>query len=90
MSIEQTVAGLEGRLLAHRKLLARLLAGSPGQLRAAIGDWLDGQEILNDGQEDPGAVPGEGLALELALSDELRRIAALCEDLGAKPGGAAR
>ena len=90
MSIEQTVAGLEGRLLAHRKLLARLLAGSPGPLRAAIGDWLDGQEILNDGQEDPGAVPGEGLALELALSDELRRIAALCEDLGAKPGDAAR
>ena len=58
--------------------------------RAAIGDWLADQEVLNDGQEDPGAVPGEGLALELALSDELRRIAALCEDLSAKPGDAAR
>ncbi len=90
MSIEQTVAGLEGRLLAHRKLLARLLAGSPGPLRAAIGEWLAEQEILNDGQEDPGAVPGEGLALELALSDELRRISRLCNDLGAGRKDSAR
>lgn len=87
MSVEQTVAALEGRLLAHRKLLARLLAGSPGPVRAAVGEWLAGQEILNDGQEDPGAVPGEGLALELALADELRRIAQLCEDLGARREG---
>ncbi len=90
MSIEQTVAGLEGRLLAHRKLLARLLAGSPGPLRAAIGEWLAEQEVLNDGQEDPGAVPGEGLALELALSDELRRISRLCDDLGAGRKDSAR
>lgn len=84
---DEAHAGLEGRLLAHRKLLARLLAGSPGPVRAAIGDWLAGQEVLNDGQEDPGAVPGEGLALELALADELRLIARLCEDLGARRGG---
>lgn len=90
MSVEQTVAGREGRLLAHRKLLARLLAGSPGPLRAAIGEWLAEQEVLNDGQEDPGAVPGEGLALELALSDELRRISRLCDDLGAGRKDSAR
>ena len=56
-------------------------------MRAAVGEWLAGQEILNDGQEDPGAVPGEGLALELALADELRRIAQLCEDLGSRREG---
>ncbi|NGM46127.1 hypothetical protein G5B31_11340 [Rhodobacter sp. SGA-6-6] len=87
MSIEQTVAALEGRLLAHRKLLARLLAGSPEDSRAAIADWLAGQEVMPDGQEDPGAVPGEGLAVELALSDELRRISRLCE--GVQGGSAA-
>ena len=89
MGIEQTVAALEGRFLAHRKLLARLLAGSPPEARAAIAEWLAGQAVLSDGQEDPGAVPAEGLAVELALADELRRISRLCEGMGGIGGGSA-
>ena len=40
-------------------------------------DWLDERAIYQDGQEDPGAVPGEGIELELARADEfqvLRRL----------------
>ena len=86
MGLEQDMAALEGRLLAHRKLLARLLAGCPAETRAEIREWLAGQEVLPDGQEDPGAVPDEGLAVELALSDELGRISRLCaEREGAGP-----
>lgn len=79
MQTENLIAGLEGRLIAHRKLLARLLAASPEAVRAEIGAWLSGRETLSDGQEDPGAVPGDGLALELALSDELHEIAAIAD-----------
>lgn len=77
MQLENLIASLEGRLIAHRKLLARLLAASPEAVRSEIGAWLTERETLSDGQEDPGAVPGDGLALELALSDELHEIAAM-------------
>ncbi|VDC25109.1 hypothetical protein [Pseudogemmobacter humi] len=79
MQTENLIASLEGRLIAHRKLLARLLSASPEAVRAEIGTWLTGREMLSDGQEDPGAVPADGLALELALSDELHEIAAIAD-----------
>lgn len=84
-TMERRIAALEGRLLAHRQLLARLLAASPG--RAGAEAWLEGRAVLPDGQEDPGAVPAEGLALELALSDELRKLGELARTLAPGPDG---
>lgn len=85
--IQDQLAALEGRLLAHRRLLARLMALLPDDGRAAILDWMDGRGIMFDGQEDPGAVPTEGLALSMGMADEFRFIAqmttALPPDLAA-------
>ncbi|ABN76446.1 hypothetical protein RSWS8N_03610 [Cereibacter sphaeroides WS8N] len=62
---------IEGRLIAQRKVLARLvaLAGSD-----ALRDWLDERSTMQDHQEDPGAVPAPGIAIEVALAEEIRCI----------------
>lgn len=68
---------LEGRLLAHRRVLLELLRNLPEERRAEMLDWLDERAIYQDGQEDPGAVPGDGIEVELARADEfqvLRRL----------------
>lgn len=63
---------LEGRLLAHRRVLVELLRNLPEARRSEMLDWLDERAIYQDGQEDPGAVPGEGIELELARADEFQ------------------
>lgn len=68
------IDALEGRLVAHRRVLSRLLALAPPELRAEMLDWLEQREVMPDGQEDPGILDPEGAALELALSDEMRLI----------------
>lgn len=80
--------GLEGRLLAHRRLLARLMALLPQDQRRGLLDWMDGREVMFDGQEDPGAVPAEGLALSLGMSDEFRIIAEMAAALPQDPAAA--
>ncbi|WP_347267782.1 hypothetical protein [Paracoccus sp. (in: a-proteobacteria)] len=72
---------LEGRVIAHRRVLMRLLALAPPAAQAGMLDWLEERQLMHDGQEDPGAVPAEGAALELALADELRLLHA---DLAAR------
>ena len=62
---------VEGRLIAQRKVIARLVA--------LLGDadlrvWLDARSTMQDHQEDPGAVPAPGVGIEVALADEIRRI----------------
>lgn len=69
---------LEGRLLAHRRLLVELLRSLPPPRQAELMDWLDERAIYQDGQEDPGAVPGEGNELELARADEFQLLKRLC------------
>lgn len=69
---------LEGRLLAHRRLLVELLRSLPSARRAELMAWLDERSIYQDGQEDPGAVPGEGIELELARADEFQVLRRLC------------
>lgn len=67
---------LEGRLLAHRRILQLMvsaLAGSPAGERVEA--LLRERAVLQDGQEDPGAVETLGMGFELALADEFRRIA---------------
>ncbi|MFQ8433183.1 hypothetical protein [Amaricoccus sp. W119] len=66
---------IEGRLLAHRRVLQLLIAElatlpSAGQLL----DRLRERGALQDGQEDPGAVEAPGMGIELAAAEEYRRL----------------
>ena len=69
------LGALEGRLLAHRRLLGLIVQSLPDPRREALHDWLVGRSILHDGQEDPGAVPTEANAIALAVADEYRLLA---------------
>jgi hypothetical protein len=64
---------LEGRLTAHRAVLAALVAASPD--RTALTALLQDRSVMRDGQEDPGAVPTEAVRIEGALADEFRLLA---------------
>jgi hypothetical protein len=72
---------IEGRLLAHRRLLAELMRLVPENRRKELRDWLEERAVYQDGQEDPGAVPDAGIALELARADEFRLLGALLDGL---------
>lgn len=72
---------LEGRLLAHRRLLVELLRALPDNRQAEMMDWLEERAIYQDGQEDPGAVTGAGIELELARADEFQVLKRLCSRL---------
>lgn len=74
---DKHLQALEGRILAQRRVLARLLAHCPEQEWRQLADWLADRQILHDGQEDPGAVPAEGMAQELAMATEFRELADL-------------
>ena len=50
------------------------------QARQPVLDWLDQRETLRDGQEDPGAVPAEGVGQALTVTDEFRMILRLAQD----------
>lgn len=65
--------GLEGRLIAHRKALAFLMA----QLvpKQSLTAYLETESTPSDGQEDPGAVPSEAFAILGAVADEFRLLA---------------
>lgn len=66
---------LEGCMLAHRTILKQILkelASTPTGER--IETALRDRATLQDGQEDPGAVPAAGAAVELAAAEEVRRI----------------
>ena len=66
---------LEGRLLAHRRVLQLILGELAGSLASErIESLLRERSMLQDGQEDPGAVETAGMGLELAVAEEFRRI----------------
>lgn len=79
--IDQTVAGLEGRVLAHRRVLAQILARLPEADWCHLSTGLAASELFQDGQEDPGAVVTEGLEQELSIADEYTRLATLAQGL---------
>ena len=63
---------IEGQLMAHRKILSLILAhlqrsGGADDLMAA----LDTLSVMQDHQEDPGAVIGGAEAIEAALAQAL-------------------
>jgi hypothetical protein len=65
----------EGRLVAQRKLLGLLVAEFSRQGgNDRLWEFLRERQITRDNQEDPGAVPSEGLEFALAMADEFRLI----------------
>ena len=68
----ETIGSLEGRLMAHRKVMAMLLehCGDANGLREALEARLE----VQDHEEDPGVVTSEAFAIEAAIADELRLI----------------
>lgn len=70
-------SALEGSVLAHRWILQLILtelSGTPtGDRILAL---LAERAVPQDGQEDPGAVEADGSAIELALAEEVRKVAA--------------
>ena len=74
---EAALAELEGRLIAQRRLLARLVLAADPQALTAHLEWLEGRASLRDGQEDPGAVLTGAEVLPFSIADEFREIAAL-------------
>ncbi|MBU2957782.1 hypothetical protein Q4511_00405 [Paracoccus sp. 1_MG-2023] len=77
---DRQISEFEGRLLAQRRLLARLIAAMPDAAREDIRGFMTDRLLPRDGQEDPGAVPSVGQALDHAMADEFRRIDRLVGD----------
>ncbi|MGR3464112.1 hypothetical protein [Limimaricola sp.] len=74
-----TLETLEGRLLAQRKVLARLVAALDGPAGDELRDYVRERSHMIADEEDPGAVPGEGLSIEGALADEMHHISEAAE-----------
>ncbi|MDR9427788.1 MAG: hypothetical protein RI538_04430 [Salibaculum sp.] len=73
---------LEARLIAQRKLLARIVAALGDR---GVDSYLADRNHLELGAEDPGAVPDAGLAFAGAVAEELREIEKLAEALRGQP-----
>jgi len=71
----ETPETLEGRIIAHRKILARVIAAmAAGKGGPELLDYLKDRRHLEFHEEDPGAVPDPGIAIEGAIADEIRQI----------------
>ena len=76
-STAMTAETIEGRILAHRRILGLILAEVVQSGAApALLDALDDAQVMHDGQEDPGAVPDPALGMGLAMADETGEILA--------------
>lgn len=65
---------IEGRMIAHRRLLARLVRQLSPDLQAELLGWIEDREILHDGQEDPASLPTELSILPLSIAEEFQEI----------------
>jgi hypothetical protein len=73
---EPRIYGLEGRLLAQRKLIALIIAVLDREGRAdEIWRFIEARGPFGDGQEDPGVLPSAAAGIEGALASELRLVA---------------
>lgn len=70
-----SIESVEGRLLAQRKVLALILARMLRQDGGRdLRDALDTLSVMQDHQEDPGAVPDGPEIIEGAIAVEIREI----------------
>lgn len=75
--LEETLVTLEARLIAQRRVLARLVSELPAESRETVMAWIGEREVMHDGQEDPGANPDATDALPLSIAEEFQQIATL-------------
>lgn len=74
------VLPIEGRLLAHRRLLVELMRNLPRERREKLLDWMGERALYQeDAQEPSGDPPGEGIELELARADEFQVLKRMVE-----------
>jgi hypothetical protein len=74
-ALDMNLETVEGRLLAHRRILQLIvgeIAGTPAGERVRM--LLRERSTLQDGQEDPGAVETAGMGIELAAAEEFRSV----------------
>ena len=71
---------LEGRMLAQRKLLVRIVAALDSP---EIDAFLSDRDHVELQSEDPGAEPDPAFSIEQSLADELRLIRRLVGDVKA-------
>lgn len=73
--MSETPETLEGRVIAHRKILARVIAVlTSGKGGPELLDYLKDRRHIESHEEDPGAVPDPGIAIEGAMADEVRQV----------------
>ena len=65
---------IEGRLIAQRKVLARILARVCEPDGRTLLNAFEADGVFQDHQEDPGAVPDSAFAIEAGMADEMRLI----------------
>jgi hypothetical protein len=84
---EPRIDGLEGRLLAQRKLIALIVAILDRDGRAdEIWRFIEARGRFDDGEEDPGVLPSAAAGIEGALASELRLIAEAARRYAADAG----
>ena len=80
---------VEGRILAHRQILGAIVAELASRDGGAgrVAELLERRQVFQGGEEDPGAVPDPGMAIEAALSDEMRLVSEEAERRRAAAAG---
>jgi hypothetical protein len=70
---------LEGRLLAHRRLLVELLRALPEDRYAEMLGWLDENRLYRTDQDNPEGVSSDRIEMELARADEIQVLKRMVE-----------
>jgi hypothetical protein len=72
----QSAEKMEGRLNAHRELMIDFIAALLGgeQSLQQFARRLSEDASFKDHEEDPGVVPGEGIAIANTAAEEIRSI----------------
>lgn len=78
-----TLDGLEGRLMAQRQILARLIQAQGDTLT----EWLRDKSVVEIPEEDPGVGDASSaFAIEANLAEEMRQILDIVERLNREHG----
>lgn len=73
---ELSPESVEGRLIAHRQLLSRVVAILADDPRGRdLLAFLEERSVFQGYEEDPGAVPSPEHAIQLAAAEEFRLVA---------------
>ncbi|SPH25043.1 hypothetical protein DEA8626_04078 [Defluviimonas aquaemixtae] len=82
---------IEGKLIAHRRILAALLAtviGDGPAARERLRRMIADDAIATDHAEDPGVFPDSAFAISSTVAEEFRLIAREAAEIQAAAGAA--